>query len=109
MEDFSLGFLPEGRSCAAPGLLSGVAKSILFLQTLVVPRGLIARVLAVKVSTCLVKVLRPFFVGGEHLFKLLERHGVGWCVGRGYVRCGSVEIGATASVKRSQHVIRAVS
>uniref|UniRef100_A0A0D3ACA4 Uncharacterized protein n=1 Tax=Brassica oleracea var. oleracea TaxID=109376 RepID=A0A0D3ACA4_BRAOL len=28
---------------------------------------------------------------GEHLFKLLERRGVGWCVGRGHVRCGSVE------------------
>ncbi|KAF2560880.1 hypothetical protein F2Q70_00017770 [Brassica cretica] len=37
---------------------------------------------------------------GEHLFKLLER--------RGYVRCGSVEVSATASVKRSLHVIRVV-
>ncbi|KAF3542812.1 hypothetical protein DY000_02008429 [Brassica cretica] len=54
----------------------------------------------------LIMFFRPFFVGGEHLFKLLERRGVGWCVGRGYVRCGSVEISATASVKRSLHVIR---
>ncbi|KAF3583018.1 hypothetical protein DY000_02032216 [Brassica cretica] len=46
---------------------------------------------------------------GEHLFKLLERRGVGWCVGRGYVRCGSVEISATASVKGSLHIIRVVS
>ncbi|WZZ78180.1 hypothetical protein YC2023_098752 [Brassica napus] len=52
---------------------------------------------------------RPVEWGGEHLFKLLERRGVGWCVGRGYVRCGSVEISATASVKRSLHVIRVVS
>ncbi|KAG5384083.1 hypothetical protein IGI04_035553 [Brassica rapa subsp. trilocularis] len=43
---------------------------------------------------------------GEHLFKLLERRGVGLCVGRGYVRCWSVEIGAAASVKGSLHVIR---
>ncbi|KAF2553799.1 hypothetical protein F2Q68_00034218 [Brassica cretica] len=43
---------------------------------------------------------------GEHLFKLLERRGVGWCVGRGYVCCRSVEISAAASVKRSLHVIR---
>ncbi|KAF3541749.1 hypothetical protein F2Q69_00021464 [Brassica cretica] len=57
----------------------------------------------------LIMFFRPFFVGGEHLLKLLERRGVGWCVGRGYVRCGSVEISATASVKRSLHVIRVVS
>nr|VDD37356.1 unnamed protein product [Brassica oleracea] len=47
--------------------------------------------------------------GGEHLFKLLERRGVGCCAGRGYVRCGSVEISAAASVERSLHVIRVVS
>ncbi|KAF3534978.1 hypothetical protein DY000_02039618 [Brassica cretica] len=46
---------------------------------------------------------------GEHLFKFLERRGVGWCVGRGYVRCGSMEISAAAFVKRSLHVIRVVS
>ncbi|KAF3600730.1 hypothetical protein F2Q69_00034582 [Brassica cretica] len=48
-------------------------------------------------------------LSGEHLFKLLECRGVGWCVGRGYVRCGSVEISGAASVKRSLHVIRVVS
>ncbi|KAG5410918.1 hypothetical protein IGI04_007237 [Brassica rapa subsp. trilocularis] len=49
---------------------------------------------------------RPFLIGGEHLFKLLERRGVGLCVGRGYVRCWRMEIGAAASVKRGLHVIR---
>ncbi|KAF2617732.1 hypothetical protein F2Q68_00039505 [Brassica cretica] len=39
----------------------------------------------------------------------VKRHGVGWCVGRGYVRCRSVKISAAASVKRSLHVIRVVS
>ncbi|KAG5374324.1 hypothetical protein IGI04_042363 [Brassica rapa subsp. trilocularis] len=43
---------------------------------------------------------------GEHLFKLLERRGVGLRVGRRYVRYRSVEIGAAASVKGSLHVIR---
>ncbi|KAG5393749.1 hypothetical protein IGI04_023712 [Brassica rapa subsp. trilocularis] len=42
---------------------------------------------------------------GEHLFKLLDRRGVGLRVGRGYVRYWSLEIGAAASVKRSLHVI----
>ncbi|KAG5393543.1 hypothetical protein IGI04_023506 [Brassica rapa subsp. trilocularis] len=45
---------------------------------------------------------------GEHLFKLLERRGVGLCIGRGYVRYWNVEIGAAASVKRSLHVIRVI-
>ncbi|KAG5384422.1 hypothetical protein IGI04_035892 [Brassica rapa subsp. trilocularis] len=54
----------------------------------------------------LILFFRPFLIGGEHLFELLERRGVGLCVGRGYVRCWSVEIGATASVKGSLHVIR---
>uniref|UniRef100_A0A0D3ASS3 Uncharacterized protein n=1 Tax=Brassica oleracea var. oleracea TaxID=109376 RepID=A0A0D3ASS3_BRAOL len=57
----------------------------------------------------LILFFRPLFVGGEHLLKLLERRGVGWCVGRGYVRCWSMEISAAASVKRSLHVIRVVS
>ncbi|KAF3548368.1 hypothetical protein DY000_02009270 [Brassica cretica] len=43
---------PRGSS-----LSSGVAKLSLFPRTLVVPRGRISLVLAVKVSTCLVKVL----------------------------------------------------
>ncbi|KAF3519622.1 hypothetical protein DY000_02060818 [Brassica cretica] len=57
----------------------------------------------------LIMFFRPFFVGGKHFLKLLERRGVGWCVGRGYVHCGSVEISAAASVERSLHVIRVVS
>ncbi|KAF3513622.1 hypothetical protein F2Q69_00009304 [Brassica cretica] len=58
---------------------------------------------------CKVESFPADFSGGEHLFKLLERRGVGWCVGRGYVHYGRVEISATASVKRSLHVIRVVS
>ncbi|KAG5393092.1 hypothetical protein IGI04_023055 [Brassica rapa subsp. trilocularis] len=54
----------------------------------------------------LILFFRPFLIGGEHLFKLLERRGVGLRVGRGYVRYWSVEIGAAASIKRSLHVIR---
>ncbi|KAF3563183.1 hypothetical protein DY000_02014638 [Brassica cretica] len=41
-------FWPEGHSRDVPGLSNGVAKSSLFPQTFVVPRGRIARVLAVK-------------------------------------------------------------
>ncbi|KAG5388432.1 hypothetical protein IGI04_029973 [Brassica rapa subsp. trilocularis] len=107
----------DGRFLARVLTGSGLAKSSLFPWILVVPRVRIAWVLAVKVSTCFVKVFtslscssdlffRPFLIGGEHLLKLLERRGVGLCVGRGYVRCWSVEIGAAASVKRSLHVIR---
>ncbi|KAF2538037.1 hypothetical protein F2Q68_00021135 [Brassica cretica] len=55
--DVSLGFYPEGCSHDVPGLSCGVVKSSLFPRTFVVPRGRIARVLAVKVSTRLVKVL----------------------------------------------------
>ncbi|KAF3556022.1 hypothetical protein F2Q69_00013779 [Brassica cretica] len=58
---------------------------------------------------CEVESFPADFSGGEHLFKILERRGVGWCIGRGYVLCGSVEISATASVKRSLHVIRVIS
>ncbi|KAG5411071.1 hypothetical protein IGI04_007390 [Brassica rapa subsp. trilocularis] len=54
----------------------------------------------------LILFFRPFLIGGEHLFELLERRGVGLRVGRGYVRYWSVEIGAAASIKRSLHVIR---
>ncbi|KAF3499075.1 hypothetical protein F2Q69_00041751 [Brassica cretica] len=54
--DFSLGFWPEGCSRVAPDLSSGVAKSSVHEPVL---------------------FLRPFLVGGKHLFKLLERHGVG--------------------------------
>ncbi|KAF2568829.1 hypothetical protein F2Q70_00027061 [Brassica cretica] len=57
----------------------------------------------------LIMLLRPFFIGGEHLFKLLERCSIGWCVGRGDIRCLSVEIGVASSVERSLHVIRVVS
>ncbi|KAF2572550.1 hypothetical protein F2Q70_00002967 [Brassica cretica] len=44
----SPGFWPEGHSRDVPGLSNGVTKSSLFPQTFVVPRGRIARVLAVK-------------------------------------------------------------
>ncbi|KAG5374391.1 hypothetical protein IGI04_042308 [Brassica rapa subsp. trilocularis] len=54
----------------------------------------------------LILFFRPFLIGGEHLFELLERRGVGLRVGRGHVRYWSVEIGAAASIKRSLHVIR---
>ncbi|KAG5398310.1 hypothetical protein IGI04_020124 [Brassica rapa subsp. trilocularis] len=54
----------------------------------------------------LILFFRPFLIGGEHLFELLERCGVGLRVGCGYVRYWSVEIGAAASIKRSLHVIR---
>ncbi|KAG5397786.1 hypothetical protein IGI04_019600 [Brassica rapa subsp. trilocularis] len=54
----------------------------------------------------LILFFRPFLIGGEHLFELLERRGVGLRVGCGYVRYWSVEIGAAASIKRSLHVIR---
>ncbi|KAG5410963.1 hypothetical protein IGI04_007282 [Brassica rapa subsp. trilocularis] len=58
--DVSLGFWPEGLSRDVPSLSSGVAKSSHFPRTFVVPKGRIARVLAVKVSTCLVKVVNIF-------------------------------------------------
>ena len=48
--DGSLGFCPEGRSRDVLGLSCGVVKSSLFPRTFVVPRGRIARVLAVKVG-----------------------------------------------------------
>ncbi|KAG5384534.1 hypothetical protein IGI04_036004 [Brassica rapa subsp. trilocularis] len=54
----------------------------------------------------LILFFRPFLIGGEHLFELLGRRGVGLRIGRGYVRYWSVEIGAAASIKRSLHVIR---
>ncbi|KAF3609505.1 hypothetical protein DY000_02046414 [Brassica cretica] len=34
---------------------------------------------------------RPLFIGGEHLFELLECRGVSSCIGRGDIRCWSVE------------------
>ena len=101
-----LGSCPEGFSRKVPDLSRGVAKSNLFPQILVVLRGRIARVLVVKVLTCLVKVFTSLscssdFIGGEHLFNLLERCGVGWCVGRRDIHCWTVEIGVASSVERS--------
>ena len=54
-------------------------------------------------------LFRPFFIGGEHLFDLLERRGVSYCVDRGDGCCWSVLSVIASSVERSLQVVCVVN
>ncbi|KAF3554473.1 hypothetical protein F2Q69_00013797 [Brassica cretica] len=101
--DVSLGFCPEGHSRNVPGLSSGVVKSSFLPRIFVDSRGRTARSLPLRFQPFSSRYPR------EHIFELLERHGVSSCVGRGDIHCWSVEVGVASSLKRSLHVIRTLT
>ncbi|KAF3566844.1 hypothetical protein DY000_02016863 [Brassica cretica] len=61
---------PDGSPCAFSVLSNRVAKSSLFPRNLVVPRGRTARVLAVRVSTCLARDPMSFSYSSDFFSKV---------------------------------------